>query len=138
MTNIEKLFLQPFTDFDFGRWEDTLDSMFKTVADVAKPFLPYNVVKNDNGATLELAVAGYDKSDLEVEVRDGYIRISGKTPTSDEKAEFIHKGIASRGFGFDFPFSPMYTFKEASLKDGMLRIMWEHSKKDTNKKVDIK
>ena len=60
-------------------------------------FPHYNIKKaGKDKYILEMALAGYKKSDIDVEVQDGILSIEGKS--SEDKEDFVHKGVAKRAF----------------------------------------
>ena len=88
---------------------------------------PYNIRKvNELQYVIELALAGFSKDDIEVEVTEGQLAIRSKK--LEEKTEvnsddsFVHKGIAKRSFMRQFTLSDDIIVKGADLKDGMLII----------------
>ena len=86
-------------------------------------FPPYNIVKDgDYKYTIELAVAGYGKDDISVEVAEGVITIKSIKDTNSEDDNSIYRGIAQRQFTRKFTLSDDIEVKDGSLKDGMLRI----------------
>ena len=86
---------------------------------------PYNIRKlNEVQYVIEVALAGFSKDDIEVEVTDGKLVIRS---TEDKEGEskndsFVHKGIANRAFSRSFTLSDDIIVKGADLKDGMLNI----------------
>lgn len=103
------------------RFEKMFDNMFDNIPPMAKAYLPYDIIKEDEGTyVLQLAVAGYTKDDLDVECKDGNIRVKGNK--KDDKDTFIYKGISSKNFDFLFPFESIYEVDQVVLKDGLLRI----------------
>lgn len=85
---------------------------------------PYNISKDNNDVyEITLAVAGFKKSDIDIELEDGTLKITGKSEVldSDEK-EYLHKGIAERNFVRTFKLAEYVEVKKASLEDGILRI----------------
>tara|TARA_B100001939_G_scaffold273379_1_gene241270 strand:+ start:2048 stop:2446 length:399 start_codon:yes stop_codon:yes gene_type:complete len=86
---------------------------------------PYNIRKlNEVQYVIEVALAGFSKDDIEVEVTDGKLVIRS---TEDKEGEsqsdsFVHKGIAKRAFSRSFTLSDDIIVKGADLKDGMLNI----------------
>ena len=57
----------------------------------------YNIKRiNDNKYVLEMALAGYKKSEVKVEVTDGVLSIKGNT--SKEAEDYVHRGISKRAF----------------------------------------
>ena len=69
---------------------------------------------------LEIALAGYKKSDIEVQVNDGVLFIEGESP--EAKEDFVHKGIATRSFKRILQLSEHVECTGAKLEDGMLKV----------------
>ena len=91
---------------------------------------PYNIRKiNEAQYVIEIALAGFSKDDIEVEVTEGSLTIRSKK--LDEKEEdtsedsYVHKGIAKRTFLRCWTLSDDIFVKGADLKDGMLVINLE-------------
>lgn len=91
----------------------------------SKIYPPHNVVKIDESNYLvELALAGYKKEDLSVEVRDGILVVSGETNNNSER-EFLHRGISSKKFTRTFRMSEHVVVRGADFVDGLLAIKLE-------------
>ena len=76
------------------------DSLFNRMESAFKgdTFPPHNLIKDDeNEFTVELAVAGYAKDDLNVVLDKGVLSISGDRSESDDK-HFLYRGISGRQF----------------------------------------
>ena len=89
---------------------------------------PYNIRKqNDLQYSIEIALAGFSKDDIEVEVTDGQLVIRSKEDKKDDLKDdsFVHKGIAKRSFMRSFSLSDDIIVKGADLKDGMLVVELE-------------
>lgn len=89
-------------------------------------FPPYNIKKVDDAhRTIELAVAGYTQDDIEVTVVDGVLKIEAAKTDETEKTndDYVYKGIASRNFTRQFRLSDHAEVEEATLRDGMLKIL---------------
>lgn len=107
----------------------------KAATDAAK-YPPYNLKKIDeNRYTIELAVAGFAKQDLEIEIADDKLIIKGNT-TSDETCsnedgsawawpQILHQGLAMRPFTRTFTLSDNVEIRGASLLNGILKIALE-------------
>ena len=81
---------------------------------------PHNVVKVDaERFDIELAVAGFSESELDVTVKDGILVVRGGVQDAEER-EYIHKGISSRKFEKSFRISEFVVIDGADLKDGIL------------------
>ena len=126
--------LQKFLGFGVG-----FDGFFNrlTNMDIAQSgYPPYNIRKlNDLQYVVELALAGFSKSDIEVEVTDGTltIRTVAKDDGADNDENFVHRGIAKRTFSRQFNLSDDIIVKNADLKDGMLIVNLERIIPDEKK-----
>lgn len=80
---------------------------------------PHNIVKlDDEHFSIEMAVAGFSKDDVEVELKDGTLTISG-SKTEDER-NYAHKGISSRKFSKSFRLAEYVVVDDADLVNGIL------------------
>ena len=83
---------------------------------------PHNVVKIDEEKFLiELALAGFKKEDIQVEVKDGILKIKGEM--SNDEREFVYKGISSRKFEKSFRLSEFCVIDGADFEDGILSLI---------------
>ena len=115
-----------FTPYAVG-FDRTFDRLFDYATHQATStgFPPYNIVKDgDYNYTIEMALAGYSKKDIEVEVADGELSIKSIKET-DGKENSLYHGIANRQFTRKFTISDDVVVKDGELKDGMLRITLE-------------
>ncbi|MEO1474829.1 MAG: Hsp20 family protein [Pseudomonadota bacterium] len=106
---------------------DRLANMIDTAArlDGAQGYPPYNIERLDEDAfAIELAVAGFAENDLEIETKDGLLTVSGRIEKDEtaEDREFLHRGIAERGFIRRFQLADHVVVTGAGLKNGLLRI----------------
>ena len=114
------LFKVPFF-IGFDRALDTW-SHAQTVSS-ATNYPPYNVIKVDeDNFVVELAVAGFAKTDIDVSTADGKLTVKGELNTEDSDSKFIHRGIAARKFTREWALGEYMEVKSAELKDGMLKI----------------
>ena len=126
--------LQKLLGFSVG-----FDGFFNrlTNMDIAQSgYPPYNIRKiNDLQYVVELALAGFSKSDIEVEVTDGTltIRTVAKDDGADNDENFVHRGIAKRTFSRQFNLSEDIIVKNADLKEGMLIVNLERVIPDEKK-----
>ena len=121
--------LRPLTvGFDdmFDHFEHMMDDRFfgRSVAN----FPPYNIVKTgDNTYDVELALAGFNKKDIEVEYKENLLTVKSKKQeeTKDEDGNVIHRGISKRMFSKSFTIANDVEVKGAELKDGLLKVSME-------------
>ena len=87
-------------------------------------FPPYNIRKDgDYGYVIEMALAGFSKKDIEVEVVENTLSIrSVKEEDSDEDGNQIYRGIAYRKFERKFTLADAVVVNGAKLENGMLLI----------------
>ena len=78
----------------------------------------------DNKYDIEIALAGYNKKDIEVELKEGLLSIKSKKEEKEDTkdGEILHKGIAKRYFSKSFTIADDVKVKGAELKDGFKSI----------------
>ena len=69
-----------------------------------------------------MAVAGFDKHDVEIEVNEGILSIRGEKKEAEKERTFLHRGIASRAFERRFQLADYVEVKSADVKDGLLSV----------------
>ena len=106
---------------------------------------PYNIRKTGkDNYSIEVALAGFNKKDVEVEFEDNILTVRtkqvNKSEDQNEDGEIIHKGISQRQFARSFTIADDVKVNEAELKDGLLTIACERILPDHRKKrlIDIK
>ena len=114
--------LRPFSiGFDnlFDQFDHYLDNR-------STSFPPYNIVKckDELNWTIEMALAGYSKKDIEVKYADNTITIKSVHKDEEDK-DMLHRGIAKRHFTRSFTTADDVEVKGAEMKDGMLSIALE-------------
>jgi len=134
-----------FKDFDklYVGFDDQFNKMAKIHDDLTKSipnYPPYNIRKTgDNTYVIEVAVAGFAKQDIEIELDNGKMIIKGNVQNAEEEENFLFKGIANRAFTRAFTLEDQIEVKDAEIFNGMLkvfleRIIPEHKKP---KKIEI-
>ena len=98
------------------------------------PFYNIKRIKDDK-YVLEMALAGYKKSEVKVEVTDGVLSLRGET--RDEKEDYVHKGIARRAFAKQLQLSDYVECKGARLEEGMLKVDLEYNPPEDKKPKQI-
>ena len=92
-----------------------------TKSDAAYP--PFNVeLLNEDSYRITLAVAGFGQDDIEIEVTDRALRITGKRADDDADRQFLHQGIAGRSFERRFQLAEHVKVTGASLENGLLNV----------------
>ena len=124
---------------------DRLFSEFETQMNStnnSQGYPPYNISKDgDDLYSITLAIAGFKKSEIDVELEDGNLLITG-TVKSDESEkddiEYLHKGIAERNFVRSFKLAEYVEVKSAKLEDGLLKVELFRNVPDALKPQKIK
>ena len=93
-------------------------------------FPPYNIVKTgENEYNVELALAGYNKKDIDIELKEGVLNIKSVKTKEEKEVEdnngVLHQGIAKRYFSKAFTIADDVEVKAAELKDGLLKVSME-------------
>ena len=120
-----------FKDFDkfFVGFDDTVNRMQKLHDDITKNipnYPPYNIRKTgDNTYSIEMAVAGFGQSEIDVEIDGGKLVIRGNVSNDNEGGDYLFKGIAARAFTRSFALDDQIEVKDAELFNGMLKIVLE-------------
>jgi molecular chaperone IbpA len=122
-----------FDPFSFPKQFNTtvgFEPILKRLAEMAETmpkmqtYPPYNIKKVDeNKYVIELAVAGFGRQDLELELQDGTLTVKGSVNSED--GDYLYKGIAERAFTRQFTLADTVEVKNADLINGMLKIWLE-------------
>ena len=129
MTLVPRNVLDMFKDLDkfYVGFDDNWNRMAKLHDDLTKNipnYPPYNIRKvEDNKYVIELAVAGFAKSDVEITLDGNKLIISGAS--SDDQENFLFKGIANRAFTRTFALDDHIEIENAEMVNGMLKIALE-------------
>ena len=84
---------------------------------------PHNVIKYDSMKyDIEMAVAGFKKNDIKIEVKDHILSIKGDREKRRENDAYVHKGISGRKFQKSFRLSEYTEVDGADIQDGILTV----------------
>ena len=88
-------------------------------------FPPYNIRKEgDYNYVIEMALAGFGKKDIEVEVADGTLSIRSVKENNEDDST-VYRGISSRRFERKFTMADDIVVNSAKLENGMLSLELE-------------
>ena len=108
------------TSVGFDRMFDLLDNIGKTES---TGYPPYNIERVDEDRyRITLAVAGFARDDLEIELHESTLKVVGARPDIDESRTYLHQGIAGRSFERRFQLADHVRIDGASLVNGLLNI----------------
>jgi molecular chaperone IbpA len=101
---------------------DHLLDLLEQGSESAQGYPPYNIERTDeNNYRVTVAVAGFAENDLNIEVHDGVLTVQGKRDP-DNKATYLHQGIAGRGFQRQFQLAEHMEVRGARLENGLLSL----------------
>lgn len=107
----------------FDRFASLLDHALRSDQN-NNGYPPYNIeVLDENRYAITLAVAGFSRDELSIEVEQGVLTVKGsKDNDSKEQRQFLHRGIANRSFERKFNLAEFVEVTDASSDDGLLTI----------------
>lgn len=129
MSDFDKMFNQ----FFIGNWD------FSKLNKFGNSFPPYDVYSNGDKIYIEFALAGLTKDDIQITFSDNVLKVETiiKEKTQNEN-QYHHRGISRRYFSWSRTISPDMEIKEASMKNGILTIELNKTKKNNFKRIEIK
>ena len=122
--------LRPYSvgfDSMFDEFDRMLDSLDR--GQMSTNYPPYNIRKvEEDNYKIEIALAGFSKEDIEVEIKDRTLTVRNKTKEkviNEESNRVIHKGISTRQFERSFTIAEDIKVTEVELVNGLLSISLE-------------
>lgn len=101
---------------------------------------PHNVVKlDDTHYVIELAVAGFSESEIDLELKENVLTVKGEKVKPETEIEYLHKGISARNFTRTFPLAEHVEVRGATVQNGILAIALEQvvPEEQKAKKIEI-
>ena len=148
MTSKDRSIFNSLRPFSIG-FDDMFDQFENMLGNgglsMQSNYPPYNIRRTGQDKySIEVALAGFSKNDVEVEFEDNLLTVRtkqvDKSENKNDDGEIIHKGISQRHFARSFTIADDVKVNGAQLKDGLLtiaceRIIPEHKKR---KLIEIK
>ena len=98
----------------------------------------YNTLKTDDGGyLLQVALPGWEPTNVDVCLHKGVLTIKGEKQEQDENLQWIHKGISSKSFERNFKLDTDLEVKSAKFHNGMLSISLEYSYNSKPIKIEV-
>ena len=108
------------TAIGFDHLAHALESAYRTEAG---GYPPYNIeATGADEYRITMAVAGFTREDLDLQVKENILSVSGMRQEDEAKRKFLHRGIATRSFERQFQLADYVRVSGAELKDGLLHI----------------
>ena len=106
----------------FDRMASLLDNAMRSQK-AATGFPPYDIeATGEDRYAITLAVAGFEENELDIQVENGVLRVSGKKADEGEEKSYLYRGIANRSFERKFNLADHVEVSGAELKNGLLII----------------
>ncbi|MEL7542271.1 MAG: Hsp20 family protein [Pseudomonadota bacterium] len=106
----------------FDRLVNLVDSL-TSVDGESGGYPPYNIERlGEHDYRIAMAVAGFSRDDLEIEVKESMLSIRGNKSSEQDEKKYLHRGLANRAFERRFQLADHMQVKAADLKDGMLSV----------------
>jgi molecular chaperone IbpA len=132
-------FFSNFPNWVIGH-DRLFQEMLRVVDDVAYPsssgsnYPPHDIIREgSNEYIIELAVAGFEKDDLQIRTEDGRLFIGGNKKEQVDNQKIVHKGIAKRSFEKVFHLAENVVVRDTSFVNGIITIKLEQVVPDERK-----
>lgn len=143
---IPTFFGEHFKDFDkvFVGFDDQITKMQTLHDELTKNipnYPPFNVRRNGNTYTIEIAVAGFAQNEIDITIDGGKLVVKGNSESVEaEDTDYLFKGIATRAFTRAWAIGDEYEVKDAELFNGVLKIALDQlvPEEKKAKKVPVK
>ncbi len=116
--------LSPFyrNSIGYDRVGRLIDSALRA-SESSAGYPPYNIeVLDENRYAITLAVAGFKREELDIDVENGVLTVRGRKTEEQGERKFLHQGIANRAFERRFNLAEHVEVSAAALSDGMLTV----------------
>jgi len=109
----------------FDRVFNTFESRFAQQMNSNYP--PHNIIRiDDTNYLIEIAVAGFEKSEINIEVQQDQLTITGEKDKTDvPEMEYLYRGLSSRNFVRQFSLAEHIVVNSATFNNGILSIQLE-------------
>lgn len=106
----------------FDRMASLLDSVSRS--EQSQPaYPPYNIeLTAEDHYRISMAVAGFDQSEMNVEVEQNSLTVSGNRTDENQARTYLHQGIAARSFERRFQLAEHVRVDSAEFENGLLHI----------------
>lgn len=98
---------------------------------------PHNIIEDNDTFIIELAVAGFDKKDIDITVKENRIHIVGNK-LSESTSKYLYKGVSSKNFKKSFLLNDYMEVIDATVKNGMLLVTIKEVVPEEEKSVKVK
>ena len=122
-----------YTPYSIG-FNETF-SRLEALAGARDNYPPHNIIDGSDGrTTLELALAGFSREDLEVTTERNVLTVSAKKSPQDKELKYQHKGISYRTFARNWQMGDDVEVESVDFVDGLLSITLRKELPDKQKR----
>ena len=112
----------------FDHLMDHLVSLHSNNNLTTNEYPPYDIIKEgESNYKIELAVAGFKKDELSIQLKDNTLTIKGESNSKNSNGDYLHKNIARRSFSKDFTLAENIEVGDAEFEDGVLGVRLTHN-----------
>ena len=110
----------------FLGFDHLFDELERVTNHAKDSYPPHNVVKYDDlKYDIELAIAGFSKDDIDIELKDHVLSVKGERDVRRDQEQYVHKGLSGRKFNKSFRLSEYAEVSGADMKEGILTVSIE-------------
>jgi|TARA_R100000541_G_scaffold17388_3_gene27178 molecular chaperone IbpA len=112
----------------FDHLMDHLVSLHSNNNLTTNEYPPYDIIKEgESNYKIELAVAGFKKDELSIQLKDNTLTIKGESNSKSSNGDYLHKNIARRSFSKNFSLAENIEVGDAEFEDGVLGVSLTHN-----------
>lgn len=105
---------------------DDIFNQFDRMLDTPTPsYPPYNLIKDGDNYKIQLALAGWSKDNVDIEVKENTLTVKSKKDLVENEQEHLYKGISTRAFERSWTLSDEMKVQGAKFENGLLEISLE-------------
>ena len=123
----------------FDHLMDHLVSLHSNNNLTTNEYPPYDIIKEgESNYKIELAVAGFKKDELSIQLKDNTLTIKGESNSKNSNGDYLHKNIARRSFSKGFSLADNIEIGSASFEDGVLSVSLTQNIPEEQRPKEIK
>ena len=123
----------------FDHLMDHLVSLHSNNNLTTNEYPPYDIIKEgESNYKVELAVAGFKKDELSIQLKENTLTIKGETNSKNSNGDYLHKNIARRSFSKGFSLADNIEIGSASFEDGVLSVSLTQNIPEEQRPKEIK